>query len=350
MENSVITKKTPLTFFFYFLTIIFSSLYAGTLSQDILKQNATYFNSHFTKISEVKKSESDASFIYDLGKCYYFGIGVEESKEKAIKLLIESSRLKESDAALLLSYYYLVLKKDTGECLKWLKYSSKEGNLQAKGLLDYLFFFGGILEFVGIDDLHSKSFDEIRLRAINGDQASQLLLGEIYYANKEYKQAFSVFKEIAEKGNSIGLLYLGECYYYGRGVEQSYKRAFEYFSKSESAQLWIGKCYYYGHGVTQDFSKAFDIFNEILEMDKTNIECKVFLGQSYLFGNGVDVDYKKAVEYFSNAAGFWNPDGEYWLSYCYYFGKGVDKDLVNALILARMYEMQGGTKSYLDYP
>lgn len=65
----------------------------------------------------------------------------------------------------------------------------------------------------------------------------------------------------AEQGDAEAQKNLGKCYYDGDGVEQSFEKAYEWFTKAAeqgnaSAQNKLGCCYNFGHGVKQSYEMA----------------------------------------------------------------------------------------------
>jgi hypothetical protein len=69
----------------------------------------------------------------------------------------------------------------------------------------------------------------------------------------------------AERGDMISQYNLGIIYRDGRGVEQNYKRAFEWFMKASEPELIDGQynialAYEMGNNIKQDYAKALELY------------------------------------------------------------------------------------------
>jgi DNA helicase IV len=89
---------------------------------------------------------------------------------------------------------------------------------------------------------------------------------------QDYKKAYEIFDELAEKYNDLNAkFYLGKMYYCGYYVKQDYKKAFEIFDElaekydNPKAKFFLGKMYYNGHYVKKDYEKAREIYSELVE-------------------------------------------------------------------------------------
>ena len=86
---------------------------------------------------------------------------------------------------------------------------------------------------------------------------------------------------------------MGFLYDEGKGVEQSYKKALEWYEKSAEggstqAQCNLGQLYYMGDGVKQDYKTAIKYFRLAIEGDEPNEEAFYYLGDCYHNGFGID--------------------------------------------------------------
>lgn len=68
-------------------------------------------------------------------------------------------------------------------------------------------------------------FDDITAAAMEGDAASQYMLGSMYYSgediDRDLEQAAFWFKEAAKQKHADAMYYLGQCYINGEGVEKN---------------------------------------------------------------------------------------------------------------------------------
>jgi hypothetical protein len=88
---------------------------------------------------------------------------------------------------------------------------------------------------------------------------------------KSYVKAFELFTKSAEHGNAMAQYQLGMMYYEGKGTEQSFEKSLYWFEKSkeglekgdyrgtlQSVSIRLAHQYYYGLGVKKDYKRAYD--------------------------------------------------------------------------------------------
>ena len=104
-------------------------------------------------------------------------------------------------------------------------------------------------------------FDEMKVKAENGDANAQNYLGTAYQHGEGVKQdtgeAIKWYQKAADQGLDQGQFYLGLMYYEAKGVTQDFKEAEKWFQKSanqgdSSAQGLLRDMYWRGKGVKQD--------------------------------------------------------------------------------------------------
>ncbi|MBQ0023425.1 MAG: SEL1-like repeat protein, partial [Prevotellaceae bacterium] len=155
-----------------------------------------------------------------------------------------------------------------------------------------------------------------------------------FHKNKDYTQAVSIFKVLAERGHAKAQNYLGFCCKKGQGVSQDYSKAVEWYTKSANqgyaiAQNNLGVCYDNGQGVSQDYSKAVEWYTKAANQGYADAQYN--LGLCYDNGQGVSKDYSKAVEWYTKAANQGYAGAQCNLGYCYKYGQGVSKDYSKAV-------------------
>jgi TPR repeat protein len=110
-------------------------------------------------------------------------------------------------------------------------------------------------------------FDRIVASAENGDAASQVELGILYYngtANSpgpDYAEALKWFQRAADQGNAKAQDRIGLMYYSGKGVPQDYAEAAHWYQLAARggnfhARLQLSDMYQRGVGVPRDFSES----------------------------------------------------------------------------------------------
>ena len=111
----------------------------------------------------------------------------------------------------------------------------------------------------------SSVFDDMKVRAEQGDADAQSALGYNYYAGKgtpqDYKEALRWYRASAEQGNQYAQSSLALMYKQGEGTPQDYKEALKWYRASAEqgyarAQNNLGVMYVIGKGVLQDYKSA----------------------------------------------------------------------------------------------
>ena len=109
--------------------------------------------------------------------------------------------------------------------------------------------------------LVSISFAALLLLCSAVSFAGEFEDGVAAYVRGDYKTAFSMFTNAANKGDAEAQNMLGLMYINGRGVPQDYNQAASWFRKAADqgdakAQYNLGLMYYYGHAAPKDYVEA----------------------------------------------------------------------------------------------
>ena len=161
---------------------------------------------------------------------------------------------------------------------------------------------------------------------------------DFYYGKngveKDYKKAFSLFLEAAEKGDAKAQNMVGCMYDEGEGIDKNRSKALYWFKKSALqgnmiAQYNLGLRYELGKDVTPDATTAFSWYKNSASQGYSEALCK--LGYFYQAGIGVDQNFGLAKQTHLKAVELGNANSMYYLGVMYEFGEGVDKDLSQAL-------------------
>ena len=155
--------------------------------EEYKKQNYSVAVPMFAELADKQNDPKAQAF---LAYCYFQGLGIEKSFEKAVE-------------------YY--------------QKSADQGNESAERNLAVFYEFG------------------------------QGVRRDIYKAIKIYSKYIDFYRESAKAGDSFGCNALGLCYSTGTGVPVDHKRAFEYFSvAAKQGHLTsinsLGRCYSLGEG------------------------------------------------------------------------------------------------------
>lgn len=109
-----------------------------------------------------------------------------------------------------------------------------------------------------------KGNNEIAANGFTLEQAYQ------FFRNKQYEEAFAIYRILAGFGDIIAQSNLGLFYYFGWGCKQDYEQAVIWFRKAAEqgdadAQTNLGCCYHNGQGIRQDHTQAMNWFRKAAE-------------------------------------------------------------------------------------
>ena len=161
---------------------------------------------------------------------------------------------------------------------------------------------------------------------------------------KDYKEAFRLYSELAQRGDPSSQYSLARMYFDGRGVSPSFKKAFEWCSLASKqgyprAQNLLGTMYNQGLGVTRSEAQATALFQAAAK--KGLAEAQHHLGMQYDKGLGVPQSYEKAVYWYRKSAEQGDAKAQFDLSLKYQKGQGVQKSYTEAAKLLRKSAANG---------
>lgn len=119
-----------------------------------------------------------------------------------------------------------------------------------------LIFLVSLLSAVSMQEM-----SDLELLANQGDLLAQNELGDMYYLETNYKEAFKWFELTAKAGNVDAQIKLGDFYQKGQGVKKNYKEALKYYKLAaeqgdDYAQYSVGYMYLNGYGTRQNYKEA----------------------------------------------------------------------------------------------
>jgi len=247
-----------------------------------------------------KAQTGDAEAQLEVAYCYYDGIGVSQSYEKAVY---------------------------------WVTKAANQGNAKAQSNLGISYEQGQ-----GVSQSYVKAVEWYTKAANQGYAEAQLWLGCCYEfgqgVSQSYVKAVEWYTKAANQGYAGAQYKLGNCYYFGQGVSQSYVKAVEWYTKAANqgyagAQSNLGVCYEQGQGVSQDYSKAVELYTKAVNQGDDGAQYN--LGVCYEFGIGVSQSYDKAVELYTKSAEQGYAKAQYNLGVCFTEGKGVSQSYTKAV-------------------
>ena len=199
-------------------------------------------------------------------------------------------------------------------------------------------------------------------------ESEKLKEAEQLYIDGNTKEAFPLFKELAEEGNGRACYFLGEYYKWGYGeVRINKEKAEHYIRKGDALSrvnlgyllpknsderttifremlpiiLDLAKqgdpvvenelvdLYSEGYGTAKDDEEAFYWALKSAEQGYWRSQNK--LGDMYYWGKGVEQDYTQAVEWYRKSAENGYSVSQNNLGNMYYWGKGVEQDYAQAV-------------------
>ena len=202
------------------------------ISEDINYTEAD--NTEITYTENNIHEPSDASEQNKLGESYYFGNGVPQSYDEAVKWFRKAAEQGDSDAQFNLGYCYYYGKgvfQDYEEAVKWYRKAAKQGNATAQFNLAVCYKNGdGILKSIVL------AVKWYRKAAEQGYAAAQYVLGICYEngngVNQDLKEAVKWYRKAAEQDNSNAQYKLGICYENGIGVYMYRDEAIKWYLKA----------------------------------------------------------------------------------------------------------------------
>lgn len=230
--------------------------------------------------NESANKQSDVG-MYNLACCYQDGYGVEQDSEKAAEWYKKAAEAGYIDAMLALGLYYQEHMIDFDKAEKWLLKAAEAGSAEAMNMLG-VFYSDTMCDNTSAVKWYKKAveldlpiaFRNLALCYIDGKgvkknekKAEELLkkanalgvedakdIHEDMIANDEdqridkanealfaedYKSAFIVYKELAEKGNVRAIANYGHCLLNGWGVKQNMKEGVNWLTKAaEQGSAW----------------------------------------------------------------------------------------------------------------
>ena len=207
--------------------------------------------------------KGDASAQFELGYCYYNGLGTSVDYGEAVKWYRKAAGQNEASAMCNLGLCYELgrgVTKNLDEAVRYYRMAADLGSSAAQSNLAYCYEVGN---GVAMDLYEAAKW--YRKSAEQGWARAQNALGVFYEHGKgvakDYAEALKWYRKAAEKGNARSMNSIGFFYYNGYTVAKDYAEAFRWFRKAAEsgynvAQYNVGICYEFGNGVTKDVTEA----------------------------------------------------------------------------------------------
>lgn len=276
----------------------------------------------FKKALELIQKESEngnALAMFDVGRIYADGLGIEIYEEKAHDYYAKS----------LCGFQNVESKK------AWKYTEYRIGKMFAGGL--------------GTEQDYEKAVHWFKLSADKKNKYAQYSLGGLYYrgqgVEQNFKTAFDLYLKSAEQGFPYADFEVAKMYRDGVGTEKNedksnihFKQAFMGFeslekqSHDDKFQYRLGWMLQNGIGTEKNISRAKDYFEKSAKLGNT-FACyslaKIILAQD----NSSDKEIQKALEYLQTASDSGNEFAQYCLAKIYLEGNHTEKNIEKAINL-----------------
>ena len=169
------------------------------------------------------------------------------------------------------------------------------------------------------------------------------------YLSGDYKKAFQIYLQEADKQDATTRYRLGWMYRNGKGVVQDDTQAVHYYTLAADngnvdAQFYLGGMYG-NEGDTKDDVKALHYLT--LASNQGDQMAQFYLGSMYEHGNGVAQDDVKSIHYHTLAADHGLGASQYHLGEIYKEGKKVAQDYRKAVHYYTLAAEQGNGNAQL---
>lgn len=176
---------------------------------------------------------------------------------------------------------------------------------------------------------------------------NELDMALMYYRKADYKNAFELFEQLANRGNAIAQTNIGVMYIQGQYVTQNTEKALYWLEKAAAQGVEMAKAYVLkiraeeSNGEKNLFEEALSLYKEgqlkeALEKftvlaEQGHVMSQFIVGNMYDFGESVPRDYGRAFLWYKKAAEQGHPDSEYNLGVFYADGKGTERNYEKAI-------------------
>ncbi len=219
---------------------------------------AMYLQGHKQAISWIDKAATQGQSYaqYLLGQIY----ASEEDEDKFLYWCLQAAEQNHIQSQMEVAVFYESQDEEESkkQAFYWYQRAAEQGHTDAFYCIAGMFLSG---EGVHQDD--KQALDCLNKAAHQGNVDAQELLGQIYFEQENYENAFFWFNKVSKEGNSaLAEHFLGSLYYNGLFVEQSYEQAFFWHHKAAKqgilrSQIILSEMYLNGTGTEKSCNKAF---------------------------------------------------------------------------------------------
>jgi TPR repeat protein len=284
--------------------------------------------------------------LFEAGKRYYYGIGVQKDYATAAQLFLQAVQQEYLPALVYLGYCFFYgrgVEENKQNAIELYQAAANAGDARAQYTLGWCYYTGN-----GVNQDYREAVRWFNEACINGYVEAQLYMGICYEhgtgVNKNPSEAARWYRKAADNGLCEAQMRLGRIYYHGLGVMRNYAEAVRYFNQAVAqghieANVYLGCCYDLGRGVGENKTMAVNLYRRAAEQGST--EGQYSLGKCYYHGNGVVLDYAEAIKWLVKAAEAGHADAQKYVGRSYELGRGVDVNIATAIAWYRKAAAQG---------
>lgn len=280
----------------------------------------------------------DINSIYELGRCYRYGIVYEQNPDFAIEYFQKAADagLPKSMVELSMCYdYEFGVSFDAQKTFDLMKQAAELNYPYAQYKVGSYLLHGNL----GAPILANSDEALIWLNKAreNGQPYALLELGDYYLYNydqkDEYEKAFDYFVEAYDKYELISEG-LGICHEYGIGTDTNTGEAFKYYEvatnqQNKNSMYRLGKCYLNGTGIKKSESQAYHWFANAANYG--DAPSQYHAGLLLLRGQGVAMNKEKGFKLLEQAAQQNNAAAQFELGNCHLMGEGIEENEEQAI-------------------
>lgn len=282
----------------------------------------------YMKAAEQNHSAAQTS----VGYMYENGYGIAQNYAKAVEYYRKAAENGNASAQRNMGIVYekgIGVDIDYAEAIKWFNKALKTNPNYAKVKTD----------IARVEKKQNSSASE------EAESEAERLFnkGVDYYigrngVKKDYAQAFTYFKQVADKGLASAQHNVGYFYDKGLGVKQNSVEAVKWY-KLAAEQGWeesiygLAEIYQFGRpGVPINNEEAIKWYLKVVNLEKPDLRPEMVIAAYNNLGALYDnkKDYAEALKWFRKAAERNSPDAQYNLGNMFGQGNGVTKDEIEA--------------------
>ena len=201
--------------------------------------------------------------------------------------------------------------RDVEGAFNWFKAAAEGGIDESQFHLGLEFYEGNM-----VDKDYREALKWFRVSAEKGYPPAQYYLGLCYYHGygvfKDYGFAVNWFSLASAREYSPATIALADAFMDLNNPERNYKEAFRLYrraaeSGNDRGYYKLGICYYKGKGTPRNFIEASKSFRKGMDISD-NTDCQYMLGLMYIKGEGVQKNYSTGIMMIRDAAKNGNKD------------------------------------------